>query len=173
MALLVKNPPANAGDTSSVPVLERFPGGGHGHPLQYSCLENPTDRRAWRAAVHRVAKSWMWLCDWTHTHSVQWYKFLSKHCVHSVPQILISCIFIFFWFILSFFSEIRSLIHVLFGSVLFNLQVLGIFQLFFCYWSIVLIQLWSESIYYMIVYSFTFMKLYVCLGKCSMWYWKE
>ena len=36
---------------------------GHGNPLQYSCLENPMDRRAWRATVHRVTKSWTWLGD--------------------------------------------------------------------------------------------------------------
>ena len=67
----------------------------------------------------------------THTHSVQYYKFLSKRCVHSVPQILISCIFIFIWFILSFFSEMRSLIHVLFGSVVFNLPSFGNFFSYF------------------------------------------
>ena len=39
----------------------RFPGGGHGNPLQYSCLENPMDRGAWWATVHRVTKSWTWL----------------------------------------------------------------------------------------------------------------
>ena len=37
--------------------LGRYPGGGHGNPLQYSCLENPMDRGAWQAAVHRVTKS--------------------------------------------------------------------------------------------------------------------
>ena len=44
MALVVKNPPANTGDirdAGSIPGLGRFPGGGHGYPLQYSCLENP------------------------------------------------------------------------------------------------------------------------------------
>ena len=60
---MVKNPPDNAGDMSSIPGLGRFPGGGHGHPLQYSCLENPMDGRAWRAAVHRVAKSRTRLSD--------------------------------------------------------------------------------------------------------------
>ena len=58
---MVKNPPANAGDvrdTSSIPGWGRFPGGGHGNPLQYSCLESPMDREAWQVAVHRVAKSW-------------------------------------------------------------------------------------------------------------------
>ena len=45
------------GDVGSVPELGRSPGGGHGTPLQYSCLENPTERGAWWATVHRVAKS--------------------------------------------------------------------------------------------------------------------
>ena len=63
MALVVKNLSTNAGDlrhTSSIPGLGRSPGGGHGNPLQYSCL-NPKDRGVWRATVHRVAKSWTWL----------------------------------------------------------------------------------------------------------------
>ena len=42
----------------SVPGLERSPGEGHANPLQYSYLENPRDRGAWQATVHRVAKSW-------------------------------------------------------------------------------------------------------------------
>ena len=63
VALVVKNPPANAGDIrdmGSVPgsgASGRSPGGGHGNPLQYSCLENPMDRGAWWVTVHRVAKS--------------------------------------------------------------------------------------------------------------------
>ena len=52
----VKNPPANAGDTGSVPDSERSPGEAHGNPLQYSCLGNPMDRGARRAAVHGVTK---------------------------------------------------------------------------------------------------------------------
>ena len=58
--LVVKNPPASAGDIrvmGSVPGSGRSPGGGHGNPLQYSCLENLMDRGAWRATVHGVAKS--------------------------------------------------------------------------------------------------------------------
>ena len=57
---MVKNPPANAGDredTGSIPGLGRSPGVGHGNLLQYSCLENPTDRGARWATVHRFAKS--------------------------------------------------------------------------------------------------------------------
>ena len=62
VALEVKNPPANAGDirdTGSIPGTGRSPGGGHGNPLYYSCLENPMDRGAWWAAVHRVTKKWI------------------------------------------------------------------------------------------------------------------
>ena len=74
VALAVENLPANAGDrdAGSIPGSGRCPGGGHGNPLQYSCLENPVDRGAWRATVHRIPKSrtcsdlarmqfWFWL----------------------------------------------------------------------------------------------------------------
>ena len=62
VALVEKNLPANAdgGDVRvvrSVPGLGRSPGGRNGNPLKYSCLENPMDRGAWWATVHRVAKS--------------------------------------------------------------------------------------------------------------------
>ena len=60
VALVVKNPPANAGelrDAALIPGSGRSLGGGHGNPLQYSCLESPMDRGAWWATVHRVAKS--------------------------------------------------------------------------------------------------------------------
>ena len=55
VALVVKNPPANAGDIrdmGSIPGSGRSPGEGHGNPLQYSCLENPMDRGAWWATVY-------------------------------------------------------------------------------------------------------------------------
>ena len=54
---MVKNPSANEGDLGSIPESGRSPGEGHGDPLQYSCLGNPRDRGAWRAAVHGVAES--------------------------------------------------------------------------------------------------------------------
>jgi len=59
VVLVLKNLPANAGDTGdmdSIPGSGISPGGGHGNPLQYSCLENPVDRGAWWTAVHGVAK---------------------------------------------------------------------------------------------------------------------
>ena len=60
---MVKNPPANAGDMDWIPGLGRLPGEVNGDPLQYSCLENPMDRGAWRAVVYRVTKSWTELSD--------------------------------------------------------------------------------------------------------------
>jgi len=59
VALLVKNPPADAGDTrdaDSIPGLGRSSGEGRGNPRQYSCLENPMDKGAWWATVHGVAE---------------------------------------------------------------------------------------------------------------------
>ena len=56
---MVKNLPADAGDirdTGLILGLGRSSGGGHGNPLQYSCLENPKDRGAWQATVHGVTK---------------------------------------------------------------------------------------------------------------------
>ena len=48
----------NAGDMDLIPGSKRSLGGGHGNPLQYSCLENPMDKGVWRATVHGVSKSW-------------------------------------------------------------------------------------------------------------------
>ena len=60
MARVVKKPPVNTGDKRDegwIPGLGRSPEGGHGNPLQYSCLEHPMDRGAWWAIVHGVTKS--------------------------------------------------------------------------------------------------------------------
>ena len=60
MTQLIKNPPANTvdkRDMSLIPGSGRSPGGGHGNPLQYSCLENSMDRGTWQATVHGVTKS--------------------------------------------------------------------------------------------------------------------
>ena len=57
---MVENPAANAGDIKDMGLilgLERSPGGGHGNPLQYSCLENTIGRGAWWATVHRIEQS--------------------------------------------------------------------------------------------------------------------
>ena len=69
---MARNPPDNAGDIrgpGSIAGLGRSPGKGNDNPLQYSCLENPTDRGAWQATVHQVAKSQTRLSDLAHTHT--------------------------------------------------------------------------------------------------------
>ena len=74
VALEVKNPPANAGDikdVGSIPGMGRSPGGGHGKPLQYSCLENPKHLEAWQATVHRVTKNGTVLKRYS-THAHDW-----------------------------------------------------------------------------------------------------
>ena len=93
---VVKNPPANAGyirDVGSIPGLGRSLGGGHGDPLQYPCLENPMDRAAWWAAVHKFTKSQTQL-KWLNTHT----------CIHICTYIhiyLYNQITLFFWIWLS------------------------------------------------------------------------
>ena len=71
---VIKNLPANDGDTIGADLvlgLERSPGGGNDNPLQYSCLENPTDRGVWQAIVHGVAKSQTRVSTHIHTLCVR------------------------------------------------------------------------------------------------------
>ena len=82
MVLVVRNPPANAGDTKdmgSIPGSGRCPRGGHGKPFQYSCLEDTMARGAWWAIVHRVAKSW--IHTYTHTQTYMFVYFFSRQSV--------------------------------------------------------------------------------------------
>ena len=66
-----KESACNAGDLGSIPVSGRSPGGGHGNPLQYSCLGNSMDRGAWRATVHGVAKSQIQLSNSQLSHKMK------------------------------------------------------------------------------------------------------
>ena len=70
VALVVKNPPANADvrEVGSIPRSGRSPGGGHGNPLQYSCLENRTDRGASPTTVHGVASRHGRVTEYTGAH---------------------------------------------------------------------------------------------------------
>ena len=88
MVLVVRNPPANAENLSLSPGLGRFTGGDHGNPLQCSCLENPTDRGAWRAAVHRVIKSWT-LLKWFSTRMLSAVGPVLSQDTNSWPQDLL------------------------------------------------------------------------------------
>ena len=83
VALVVKNPPANAGDIRDLHSISgwgRSPGGGHGNPLQYSCLENPTDRGVCWATVHKVARSQTRFSDFAHMHA-SITVLISKHSI--------------------------------------------------------------------------------------------
>jgi len=83
VAPAVKNPPAdaeNTGDAVSIPGSGRSSGEGHGNPFQYSCLENPMDRGAWQATVHRVTKSQTRLrqfCTHAHIHICTLFRLFS------------------------------------------------------------------------------------------------
>ena len=90
---MVNNLPASAGDTgdsASVSGPGRSPEGGHGNPLEYSCLENPTDRGAWRALVHSLAESDMTeVTSCTQTRDVRVSSVLCRVlCNMSLPNIL-------------------------------------------------------------------------------------
>ena len=82
MVLVVKNPPAKAGDIRdavSIPGLGGCPGEVYGNPLQYSCLENPMNRGASQDRVHGVTKSWIWLKQLSNNRYPLPLTTLSKH----------------------------------------------------------------------------------------------
>ena len=100
VAQWLKKPDCNAGDTgdpSSIPGSWRYPGRGHGNPLQYSCLENPVDREAWQAVVHGVPKRQTWLKQLSTSivtlikaHSSHWF---SLYCTfYGFDKRMMSCI---------------------------------------------------------------------------------
>ena len=88
--IVVKNPPASAGDirgACSIPGSGRSPAGGHSNPPQYSCLEKPMDRGAWQVTVHGVAKGLTrlkWLSTHTHTHT---HTHICKCIVYDVSEV--------------------------------------------------------------------------------------
>ena len=99
VALVVKNPPANAGDaggTSLTPGSGRVPRGGHGNPLQYSCLENPRDREVWWATVPGVEKNQARL-KWLRMHAciILWDLLVSLHDQGQGDKVLTT---IWYWF---------------------------------------------------------------------------
>ena len=75
---VVKNPPANAGDTGLIPGSGRSPGEGHSNLLLYFCLGNPMNRGTWQATVHWVAKSQTRLSNWACKHT-QWLKYCIRN----------------------------------------------------------------------------------------------
>ena len=95
LALVVKNLPANAGDIrdeNSIPGSGRSPGEGHSSPLQYSCLENPMNRGAWWATVHRVTQSWTelkWLTTHTYMCMEAGSRVIDKNCSLNYPLLIL------------------------------------------------------------------------------------
>ena len=101
---IVKNPPANERDTSLIPGLGRSPGEGNGNSLQYSCLENPKDRGAWRAPLHGVTKSWIRLSDSTTAHSCVYFTHSSGPFTFSFAMCKLRGRQPFTWHVYNFFS---------------------------------------------------------------------
>ena len=85
---MAKNPSTIVGDkrdAGSIPELKRSPGGGNGKPLQYSCLENPRDRGAWWATVHRAANSCTRLKQVSmHTHTGTEHREMFMNAFHAL-----------------------------------------------------------------------------------------
>ena len=80
----------NVRDTGPIPGSKRSLGGGHGNPLQYSCLENAMDRGAWRVTVHRVAKIWTGLKEFS-THAQLIYNVVFVSSVQQSDSVAQSC----------------------------------------------------------------------------------
>ena len=97
MAQLVKNLPANIGDTrdaGSIPGSGRSPGVGNGNPLHYYCLQNPMDRGAWQTTVHGVTKE-LDMTEHTHTHTHTYILILKLGCPFFDAELFV-CLLIYF-----------------------------------------------------------------------------
>ena len=98
----------DAGDPGSVLGVGRSPGEGHGHPLQYACLENSTDRGTWRITVRGVAESRMWLNNWHfHFEPTSWLSVIDYKVIvqSSSNELLLLLSWYFFPFLFSFTSD--------------------------------------------------------------------
>ena len=87
----------NVGYPGSIPGLGRSPGEGNGNPLQYSCLENPMDRRAWQDSVHRVTKSRTQLSKFS-------FSLMTNEVEHPVGHL-----YVFFGELFKFFAQFQKL----------------------------------------------------------------
>ena len=129
-----KEPTCQWGDVrvaGSTPGLGRSPGGRHGNPLQYSCLENPMDRGAWQATVHGVAQSWTWQKRLsTHSHTLLFKAFLlTPVCL---PSIIAPCV--------SFL-----LLSTANTQTYYSLNVSGTFPESFCLSACIILLHWKSA----------------------------
>ena len=139
MELVVKNPPADAwdsGDAGSILRLGRSPGGGNGNPLQYSCLDNPTDREAWWATVHWITNRntknvFSWSCLWYFIFDL--YHFFLYFSFKIVPKIHFKVNHSFFWSTVFSFLIYNAFInfHVVFNLLKISSPLLCWCQIFF------------------------------------------
>ena len=97
----VKNPPANAGATASIPRFRRSSGEENGNPLRYSCLENFMDRGAWRATVLGVAKRHDWACM-HNTRLSAVYVRCAASPLWVITTCVVSCLFLVVFFLFFF-----------------------------------------------------------------------
>ena len=100
VALVAKNPPANAGDAGVIPGSGGSPGPGSGNPLQYSCLGNPMDRETWQATGHGATKSWTQLSTINYvTFTIQINIKGTKiiYCSYTILSVLCSYMVVSYW----------------------------------------------------------------------------
>ena len=109
-------------DESSVPESGRSPGGRHGNPLQCSCLENPMDRGAWWATVHRVAKSQTWL-EWLSMQAYIKYIYIYIYVISNLHHInrnnVGQSIFLLFYYLVWFIKYWNYAIQRLYVKMLY------------------------------------------------------
>ena len=157
----------NLRDVGLIPGLGRSPGGGHGYPLQYFCLENPMDRRASWATVPRVAKSWTWL-TWLSTHTCMFHLHLKRVCIFGEGGII-------FWSVsidtsgvlksptITVFPSISPIISVSTYFICLSVPILGVYTLtckiLFSYWS-----------FFHYIVSFSIFLYGLCFKLYLVWY---
>ena len=128
---VVKNPLANVGDTrdmGSNPGWGRAPGVGNGNPLQYSCLENSTDRGTWWTIVHGIARNWTLLSMSTNEHERKCVNpnllihltSLSPLCIHTKDRVCFLHLYLYFCFANRFICTIFSRFHIITFNTIFE-----------------------------------------------------
>ena len=141
VALVVKNPTANAGDirhTSSIPGLGRSPGEGHGNPFQNSCLENPMKKGAWWASVHSITKSQA-LLKWLSMHVCRTYSQRIEYGNLEKYVSMFQEVFMFEVCILVIFSAWQTQKRRSFGLYLKTPKSLGSWGRFYSPWHHILL----------------------------------
>ena len=123
-----KESACNAGDPSSIPGSGTSLGEGNGNPLQYSCLENPTDRGAWWTTAHGIARNWTLLSTSTNEHERKCVNpnllihltSLSPLCIYTKDRVCSLHLYLYFWFANRFICTIFSRFHIIMFNTIFE-----------------------------------------------------